>query len=359
MEKRELARHHLDVRRHVRSTWRRPATPTLRPTRTAIKEQKKASPFRDAGYVGLRRSRTRASTRTSKANRITAVQHFAKHLADFKVGLRKERRAPHDIPRRPRESASRDREHPDVHDLRRSRLHGRLEPQPDVVRPRLHHRSLGVTTARNALASYTVFQDWGNDPDQVREARRLQEAAREDHAAVSDRAEGPGPAPANDLDRCSASKSRSYHGSGDGPRSRRAIRSSSGTSPCRGRSTSPSRSTIARAAASCRASVRRATSRAVSIRTRVTAQTEQIPAGPFTDGKEVLLVIAPLQVIGPPLLDELVAPAASRSSTRFITPKKLDPKLQVRLARHERHGSGRHRGVGIRSVHARSIAAIA
>ncbi len=43
-----------------------------------------------------------------------------------------------------------------------------------------------------------------------------------------------------------------------------------------------------------------------------TAQTEQIPAGPFTDGKEVLLVIAPLQVIGPPLLDELVAPAAFR-----------------------------------------------
>ena len=44
-----------------------------------------------------------------------------------------------------------------------------------------------------------------------------------------------------------------------------------------------------------------------------TPQTEQVPAGPFTDGKEVLLVIAPLQVLGPPMLDEFVAPAAFRA----------------------------------------------
>ena len=58
-----------------------------------------------------------------------------------------------------------------------------------------------------------------------------------------------------------------------------------------------------------------------------TAQTEQIPAGPFTDGKEVLLVIAPLQVIGPPLLDELVAPPPIASSTWSTYGKKLDPRL--------------------------------
>ena len=59
-----------------------------------------------------------------------------------------------------------------------------------------------------------------------------------------------------------------------------------------------------------------------------TAQTEQIPAGPFTDGKEVLLVIAPLQVLGPPLLDELVAPAAFRAFDMKDYSKKLDPNLK-------------------------------
>ncbi len=29
---------------------------------------------------------------------------------------------------------------------------------------RVYSTSLGVTTARNALASYALFQDWGNDP---------------------------------------------------------------------------------------------------------------------------------------------------------------------------------------------------
>jgi hypothetical protein len=42
----------------------------------------------------------------------------------------------------------------------------------------------------------------------------------------------------------------------------------------------------------------------------------------------VLLVIAPLQVIGPPLLDELIAPAAYRVFDAKAYSKKLDPKLQ-------------------------------
>src|SRR5262249_56736614 len=46
--------------------------------------------------------------------------------------------------------------------------------------------------------------------------------------------------------------------------------------------------------------------------TQNTPLTEQVPAGPFTDGKEVLIVIAPLQVLGAPILDEFVAPAVFR-----------------------------------------------
>jgi hypothetical protein len=63
-------------------------------------------------------------------------------------------------------------------------------------------------------------------------------------------------------------------------------------------------------------------------RSENTVQTEQIPAGPFTDGKEVLLVIAPLQVLGPPLLDEFVAPGAFRAFDVKDYEKKLQPGLR-------------------------------
>ena len=61
--------------------------------------------------------------------------------------------------------------------------------------------------------------------------------------------------------------------------------------------------------------------------TAVTPHTEQIPAGPLADGKEVLLVIAPLQVLGPPLLDELIAPASFRAFDAKSYSAKLDPNL--------------------------------
>lgn len=44
----------------------------------------------------------------------------------------------------------------------------------------------------------------------------------------------------------------------------------------------------------------------------ITAQQEQIPTDTLPAGVEVLFVVAPLQVIGPPTLDELIAPAAYR-----------------------------------------------
>src|SRR5262249_53589428 len=44
----------------------------------------------------------------------------------------------------------------------------------------------------------------------------------------------------------------------------------------------------------------------------IDAQVDQIPLPPLPAGREVLLVIAPLQVIGPPVLDEIVAPLSYR-----------------------------------------------
>jgi hypothetical protein len=40
---------------------------------------------------------------------------------------------------------------------------------------------------------------------------------------------------------------------------------------------------------------------------------KQVPAGPLAAGKEVLIVVAPLPVLGPPMFDELVAPLAYRA----------------------------------------------
>lgn len=40
---------------------------------------------------------------------------------------------------------------------------------------------------------------------------------------------------------------------------------------------------------------------------------KQIPAGPLPQGKEVLIVVAPLPVLGPPMFDELIAPLAYRA----------------------------------------------
>lgn len=40
---------------------------------------------------------------------------------------------------------------------------------------------------------------------------------------------------------------------------------------------------------------------------------KQIPAGPLPSGKEVLIVVAPLLVLGPPMFDELIAPLAYRA----------------------------------------------
>ena len=39
---------------------------------------------------------------------------------------------------------------------------------------------------------------------------------------------------------------------------------------------------------------------------------DQIPLPPLPAGREILIVIAPLQVIGPPVLDEIVAPLSYR-----------------------------------------------
>ena len=191
---------------------------------------------------------------------------------------------------------------------------------------RVYTTALGVATARNALISYALFQDWGNDP--------LKYEKKDDHkkmlaaiAALFPEGEtGPKPEAANELDRLFGFRERGvvdpvtgrtaavnpiikWHFSVPGPkhlavaldnRTRRSFVSRVGPPGNVEGSLDPEANT---------------------------AQTEQIPAGPFTDGKEVLLLIAPLQVVGPPLLDELIAPAAYKAFDALSYGSKLDPEL--------------------------------
>ena len=175
---------------------------------------------------------------------------------------------------------------------------------------RVNNRSLGRAILRNALASYAVFQDWGNDPLRYLDERNdpgpagdpkrlLNTITQMFPEAVS---EGPSQEVAGALDHLLGLDLRpqptvdgsyeavnpplKWHFSVPGPkhllvaldnRTRRSFVSRQGP---------PGNVAIA-------------------------AQAEQIPAT-LPPGCEVLIVVAPLQVLGPALLDEIIAPAAYR-----------------------------------------------
>ena len=156
------------------------------------------------------------------------------------------------------------------------------------------------------MVAYALFQDWGNDPlryDSGLPAELLHPGPR----AVPRRARRPGPAQAavraprpvlfgHDLrneptpptapTRASTRRSR-WHFRVDGP-AHRVVALDNRTR----------RSYVLRLGPPGNVSV--------------DAQVDQIPPPPLPAGREVLVVIAPLQVIGPPVLDDLVAPLTYR-----------------------------------------------
>jgi hypothetical protein len=192
---------------------------------------------------------------------------------------------------------------------------------------RVYTTSLGVTTVRNALIAYALFQDWGNDPLKYEKDDYKLLLANIEKLFPADKPDGPNVTAANDIDAQFGFNLRgvtdevdgsvsnvnppiTWHFSVPGPkhlavaldnRTRRSFLSRSGLP------------------GNVAGSLERAAN---------TVQTEQLPAGPFTDGKEVLFVIAPLQVIGPPLLDEFVAPAAFRAFDVKDYNEKLKPGLR-------------------------------
>lgn len=190
---------------------------------------------------------------------------------------------------------------------------------------RVNTTSLGRAILRNALASYAVFQDWGNDPVRYLNERddggpagdpkRVLEAIKAmfpapatepvdeaDPDALAKLTQGPDKPVMETLDKLFGLNLRpnpqvegafdavdapmKWHFSVPGPkhllvcidnRTRRSFVSREGP---------PGNVSIA-------------------------GQAQQIPET-LTDGRELLIVVAPLQVLGPALLDELIAPAAYR-----------------------------------------------
>lgn len=290
-----------------------------------IKKQKKSSPFRDGEYLDYDKPDD-DKYEDDEGNTITPVQHFnlhlkklAKSLQDerailtlFESGLAKVRRAMANIPTYMIF---------DDHDFTDD---WNLNP---LWCDRVYTTSLGVTTARNALVSYALFQDWGNDPLKYEKQDDYKKMLAAIAALFPEGQAGPNATAANDLDHlfgfgehgvtdpvtgrvAAVNPIIKWHFSVPGPK-HLAIAIDNRTRRCFGSRLGPPGNIEGSLDPD-----------------EHTAQTEQIPAGPFTDGKEVLLVIAPLQVIGPPLLDELVAPAAFRVFDALAYGEKLDPNLK-------------------------------
>lgn len=157
---------------------------------------------------------------------------------------------------------------------------------------------LGKTIIRNALLSYALFQGWGNDPLKFESGdyKRLLELATQLFPEFAQT--GPNETAGAELDTLFGFNLASGLKSSDPPikwhysvpghkhdllaidnRTRRSFPSVLGPPG----------------------------------NVSVDAQKEQIPDRPLSPASEVLVVIAPLQVIGPPTFDELIAPLAYRA----------------------------------------------
>jgi hypothetical protein len=166
-------------------------------------------------------------------------------------------------------------------------------------RDRVLTTPLGRSIIRNGLVSYALFQGWGNDPDRFREADYFELISKAGDIAPA----GGGASPPTD----------------DSPAIRRLdqLLGLNGGDPI----------------LKWHFSVGGARHHVIALdnRTRrsfvtrvgppgnigLTEMEEQVPLGPLPAGIEVLVVIAPLPVIGPSLFDDLIAPLAYRAFDMF------------------------------------------
>lgn len=167
-----------------------------------------------------------------------------------------------------------------------------------IWRDRVLTSPLGKTIIRNGLVSFALFQGWGNDPLKFKTAERKQLLDQSVLLFPANATTGPNQTAGNTIDTLlgldqnsgldGANPPVKWHFSIAGAkhlvlamdnRTRRSYASRVGPPG----------------------------------NVAIPIQSEQIPPGPLTDGKEVLFVIPSLPVIGPALFDELIAPASYRA----------------------------------------------
>jgi hypothetical protein len=183
---------------------------------------------------------------------------------------------------------------------------------------RVNNTSLGRTILRNGLASYAVFQDWGNDPVRYLNERndtgpagdpqRLLQTISEMFPPRAN-ADAPGATP-EQPPKTVADKLDHFFGLDLRPQPSVDGSYSAVSPPIKWHFTVPAPKHLLVA-------IDNRTRRSFVSREgppgniAVAGQADQIPAT-LPAGCELLVVVAPLQVLGPGLLDELIAPAAYR-----------------------------------------------
>lgn len=156
---------------------------------------------------------------------------------------------------------------------------------------RVYSTELGRTIVRNGLVSYAMFPGWGNDPAAFESGPNLELLDAIEKLCPPDATTFPDPQVAKDLDRrlgLGPSESTvKWHYQVDGPRHRMVVLDNRTRRSYVGRVTPPQN-------------------------IMPTRLEDQIPEGPLPAGLEVLVLVAPLVVFGPPVFDELLGSLAFR-----------------------------------------------
>jgi hypothetical protein len=172
--------------------------------------------------------------------------------------------------------------------------------------------SLGGQTVRNALATYALFQDWGNDPLKYEKGEPLKLLDAVSKLFPQGATQGPAVAAAEELDRLFGLKLRpqpSLDGRFDTPTAPMTWHFSIGGS----KHLAVALDNRTRRSFASRNGPPGNVSNGPAGNPAAGAQAAQVPAAPLADGREVLIVVAPLQVLAPSIFDEIIAPGAYRA----------------------------------------------
>ncbi len=246
----------------------KPAKPAKPDTRTEEEKQKAALDAEGKRQRGLRRSH--------------------KRHAEFLAGLPKIRRVLANIPTYMVL---------DDHDITDDFF---LNP---IWRNRVLATALGQTIFNNGMLAYALFQDWGNDPRRYDEGLRAELRTRATELFPTGASRGPASDP---FDRLAVLFGHDLRNQRDGVGGFNAVRP-----PINWHFTvdAPTHRVIA-----LDNRTRRSYPSALGPpgNVSVDAMIDQLPEPPLPAGQQVLVLIAPLQLIGPPVIDDVVAPLTYR-----------------------------------------------